>query len=358
MLSIDRVVRKSLSKRVTRAAVNIERHSATRLAVFNHKGGVGKTTLTVNIAAALAALGNNVLLVDADPQCNLTSYVIDDTVVDDLLDKSDSPSGQTLWSGLKPIVEATGELRAIKAVSLSTKRLHLLPGDVRLSEFEAELNGMWAECFQRKLKGFRGTTALSSLINQVVDRERIDFVMYDSGPNIGALTRIVLLDCDYFIVPAACDLFSVRALKTLGHTLSNWIRDWDTISRLAPDGLYLLPGKPKFLGYIPQRFRVYRGQVIAGQSRYLIEIEKHIFSDIVTELRRIDPTLAAGPPSSFRLGQVKDYGQLVPASQQQGVPFKDVDSGKANQARDADATFTAIATKIISRTKPTTLSHR
>src|SRR5437660_8836357 len=122
------------------------RNRAPRLAIFNHKGGVGKTTLTVNIAAAFAALGKKVLLVDADPQCNLTSYVIDDAVVDDLLDKSDTPSGATLWSAVKPIVEATGEPKHIKAIELSTPKLYLLPGDLRLSDFEAELTQMWAEC--------------------------------------------------------------------------------------------------------------------------------------------------------------------------------------------------------------------
>ena len=95
-------------------------------------------------------------------------------------------------------------------------------------------------------------------------------------------------------------------------TLSTWIRDWDTIARLSPDQIYLLPGKPKFLGYIPQRFRVYRGQVIAGQAGYLVDIDKHIFSDVVSVLRNIDPTLASGSVTSFRLGQVKDYVQLDP----------------------------------------------
>jgi len=323
---------------------------ACRLAIFNHKGGVGKTTLTVNIAAALAALGKRVLLVDADPQCNLTSYLVEDSVVDDLLDKSDSTSGKTLWSALKPVVEATGDARTIEPIELSVPRLFLLPGDVQLSEFEVELNQMWSECFQRKLKGFRGTAALSCLIDEVVEQKKIDFVFYDSGPNIGALSRIVLLDCDYFIVPAACDLFSVRAMKTLGHSLVNWITDWTTISRLAPDGVYLLPGEPKFLGYIPQRFRVYRGEVVSGQIDYLIQIEKHVFSDIVTPLKKVDSKLVAVPPNQFKLGQVKDYGSLAPASQRQGVPFKDVYQGSPGQAEDAHKAFSVIAQKIINRT--------
>ncbi|MYB36323.1 MAG: ParA family protein [Gammaproteobacteria bacterium] len=49
-----------------------------RITIFNHKGGVGKTTLTVNIASAIAAQGKSVLLVDSDPQCNLTSYLLAD----------------------------------------------------------------------------------------------------------------------------------------------------------------------------------------------------------------------------------------------------------------------------------------
>ena len=84
------------------------RHPSKRVALYNHKGGVGKTTLTVNIASALAKAGKRVLLVDADPQCNLTSYLVESAVVDSWLDSSDSESGITIWSAIKPVVEATG----------------------------------------------------------------------------------------------------------------------------------------------------------------------------------------------------------------------------------------------------------
>ena len=127
-------------------------------ALMNMKGGVGKTTLTVNIAAALAEQGSRVLLVDSDPQCNLTSYLIEDKVVDELLDKSDKASGRTLWTALKPIVEASGGVSEIEPYERGG--LFLLPGDIRLSEFESVLNDFWGDCVQRKVRGFRGTSDL------------------------------------------------------------------------------------------------------------------------------------------------------------------------------------------------------
>ena len=322
------------------------RFAAPRIAIFNHKGGVGKTTLTVNIAAALGELGKTVLLVDSDPQCNLTACLVEEEVVDDLLQKSDTEEGTTLWSSMKPIVDATGAYTIHKPYE-RLKNVELVPGDLQLSAFEQELGDAWSECYQRKPRGFRATSALSSLVNDLVGLWGYDFVFYDAGPNIGPLNRVILLDCDYFIVPAACDLFSIRALKTLGKTLKTWIRDWNTLVDLAPDNLDLLPGHPAFLGYIPQRFKVYGSAPASSYAKYLPKIEQHVQSDLVNVLKKIDPKLV---PYPTELASIKEFGSLSAASQREGQPMWTTSAGTPAQREEVRSVFLEAAQRIIDRT--------
>ena len=149
----------------------------------------------MNLAATLARSGRRVLLVDSDPQCNLTSYLIEDEVVDELLDKADSPNGQTIWSGVQPVAEALGGFKAVRPLETGIKNLFLIPGDIRLSEFETDLAEFWAQCLQRKPKGFRGTTAISELVGYIVDRLKIDrqFVAeLDRSANAGVIIQAIV----------------------------------------------------------------------------------------------------------------------------------------------------------------------
>ncbi len=299
----------------------------------------------MNLGAALAARGHRVLLIDSDPQCNLTSYLVDGEVVDDLLDQSDGSDGQTVWSAVKPVSEALGGIKVVEPIEPGIEGMSLVPGDIRLSEFEGDLNDFWGLCLQRKARGFRGTTAISDLVSALCTNDEFDFVLYDSGPNIGPLNRAILLDCDEFIVPMACDLFSLRALKTLGRTLVNWISSWETIGDLAPAGTSLLPGKPVFLGYIPEGFRTYGGAVTQQHSHFLAQMDKEIQSQIVSLLRTIDPALVS-PRGSLRLGEVKNFGALVPASQREGSPLYAVHAGSQEQRNEAEAALSFIAKAI------------
>lgn len=300
----------------------------------------------MNIAAALSQMGRRVLLVDSDPQCNLTSYLIAEEVVDDLLDNADSAGGRTVWSSLRPVSEATGGVSAAVPIETGLKNVFLIPGDIRLSEFESDLGEFWGQCLQRKMRGFRGTTALSELVNAVSKHIKADYVFYDCGPNIGPLNRAVLLDCDYFVVPVACDLFSLRALKTVGRTIVGWIDSWSSISELAPEGTYLLPGRPVFLGYVPQGFKIYGGVVARAHSQFLSRIEREIQTQVVNSLTAFDPDLAPGRPRDFKLGEIKNYSSLVPASQDSGLPIYEVSAGSPLQREQARSALLKLATRI------------
>jgi len=218
-----------------------------------------------------------------------------------------------------------------------------------MSDFESELTDFWSQSIQRRLRGYRGMAAISLLVNDICYDFGVEFVFYDCGPNIGPLNRAVLLDCDYFIVAAACDQFSVRALKTLGRTLATWIEDWQAISDLAPEQTYILPGRPKFLGYIPQRFRVYGGSVTGRDSRYLAEIQRRAQSEIAAVLRQVDSTLAPIRSAELKLGEVRDLHGMVGESQRQSQPISQV-SGFSNKRRqEARFIFESIAKSIISK---------
>ena len=319
-----------------------------RITIYNHKGGVGKTTLTVNIAFALSSLGKSVLLVDSDPQCNLTSYLLPDDVVDDLLDHSNNRDGKTIWSAVKPVIDSTGSVRLVDLTEI--EEVALLPGDIRLSEFEEFLGDAWADGFKRRMGGLRATSAISYLISNLGDQRGFDFVFYDTGPNIGPLNRVLLLDSDFFIVPVACDLFSTRALSTLGQTIRKWIIEAETIDAIAPDGAMALKGRPEFLGYIPQRFKVYGQDMTLEANSYHKEIRKRVYKDISSVLRKIDKSLAPARSVSPMVGRVRDLASVVQIAQRQGVPIWDCKTSNTKLKESARKSFFDIAEHIMHAT--------
>jgi cellulose biosynthesis protein BcsQ len=210
--------------------------SMKTIALFNHKGGVGKTTLTVNVADALADLGLKILLIDADPQCNLTSFYLEEGQLDKLLSASDADGGGTIWSAIKPVVDGKGPIKEIEPFIADKGRdkLLLCAGDVLLADYEEELPTAWTGSFARKTRDYDVMCALSRAVRGLGKKHDVDIILYDVGPNVGALNRTIILDCDYFATPVAADLFSLRALATVGRSLGRWIRDWKPYGNSLP----------------------------------------------------------------------------------------------------------------------------
>jgi cellulose biosynthesis protein BcsQ len=325
------------------------------LALFNHKGGVGKTTLAVNIADALVDLGLRILLIDADPQCNLTSFFLKENQLDKLLSESHAAKGGTLWSAIKPVVEGKGPIKAISSFQVR-KNLLLLAGDVLLADYEEELPSAWTGSFARKTRDYDVMCALSSAVRSAGDQYKADLVIYDVGPNVGALNRAIILDSNYFVTPVAADLFSLRALATVGRSLGRWIQDWQTVRNLASpeDQRRLLHGLPEYLGYVTSAYKVSSGRVATRPHEYWEKkIAPRVRDCIVDVLRKTYPQLV--PHATHRIAAIKDFHSLAPQAQTIGVAIGKlkghVNPGYYPQVEEAADEFRELAQELLRRMK-------
>jgi cellulose biosynthesis protein BcsQ len=173
---------------------------------FNNKGGVGKSTYAYHMAYMLERQGSRVLMVDLDPQCNLTAHVCTDDEIEEIWDGVHC----SVYHAVQPLTSGAGDIIHIKPHQVGDRGVYLLPGDLLLSDFESFLAESWVQVLARQERGFRSLSAIYRLIKETEDSYDIDYTIIDVGPNFGSLNRAVMLGCDSFFVPMIPDLFSLR----------------------------------------------------------------------------------------------------------------------------------------------------
>lgn len=163
------------------------------IAIANQKGGVGKTTTAVNLAAALAVLEKKILLVDADPQANATSGVGIDVKSKKL--------------GTYQLLEHTATAEE-SIIPTSTPNMDLIPSHIDLVATEIEL-------VDKKDREYMLKKALEPVDN------KYDYIIIDCAPSLGLITLNALAAADSLIIPIQCEYFALEGLGKLLNTIKS-----------------------------------------------------------------------------------------------------------------------------------------
>ena len=301
---------------------------AKRIALFNHKGGVSKTTTTFNLGWMLASKGKKVILVDADPQCNLTGIVLGFTGITEFEQFYEKKAN--LRDGIAPAFESRPTLiQAVECIRVKgQKDLFLLPGHIRLSEYEVTLG------IAQELSGSIQTLqnlpgSISHLLEKTAKKFNADYVLIDTNPGLSSINQNLLMTSDFFIVPTNPDFFSVMAIESLATILPKW-HTWAEKARtlsVLTTATYPFPKvTPKFLGIIVQNYRPRDGAPTAGFQKWIDEVNETVSSKLVSELRKIGmilPDQVYGKESveaEFCLATIPNFNTLIAKSQEHQTP--------------------------------------
>ncbi|EGM68694.1 ParA family protein [Shewanella sp. HN-41] len=317
-----------------------------KIAFFNNKGGVGKTTFAFHIGYMLEKLGKRVLFVDLDPQCNLTAHILNDEEID----KVWSDSGSSIYDAVEPIISGSGDVKFFSPHKLENRDVWLYAGDLLLSDYEGLLSEAWTQVLAGQERGYRASSAITRLVNLASSDLDIDYVIFDVGPNFGALNRAVLLDCDNIFVPMVPDLFSLRGSQNLGRVLSEWIRVYSDAMRRVGDLQFDVPhGKPKFSGYVLQQFNNYRNRKTKAWDRWGQQVPEYINKYVVIPLG----TSGVLKLANYQLGEFKNYHSLIPMAQDAQKPIYELTSqdgvvgGHHEYVKNCNNEFRELALKFI-----------
>jgi cellulose biosynthesis protein BcsQ len=302
-----------------------------KIALFNHKGGVSKTTTTFNLGWMLAEKGKRVILVDTDPQCNLTGMALkQETEGDEARIENIYNTHSNIKTGLAPAFESQPRaIEGVDCISINGQEgLFLLPGHVGFGEYEVTL-GIAQELSGsiQTLKNLPG--AISDLLEKTAIKFNADYILIDMSPSLGSINQNLLMVSDFFLVPTTADFFSVMAIDSLARILPKWCA-WARMASANPilrEATYPFPEfRLKFLGTIVQNYRIIRGKETTAFQTWIEKIERTVTNSLKPILEKNNLLLPnqlyteQGMNGSFTMTKISNFNSLIARSQEHCTP--------------------------------------
>lgn len=291
----------------------------------NNKGGVGKTTLAFNCAMSFAKQGYKTVLIDLDPQCNLSRLAMGDNQYEKTLFSSIE---KDIYDVLKGIIEGGSDIDLnipFIQVPKSDGNLSLMKGNVNLSLYENLLVTAYGQAAAGQQIGYFQTSAIDRFLREKGLNSEIDIFVIDTSPSLSLLNQIIFLGSDYFVVPMMPDAFSVQGIENLGSMFEKWKQNWKVTGKALSgntESKFVLSGDGLFIGYIVNSYNVYGKQPIKDHRHWIEEIprkvkvylsEKHGRNGLV-EMSWKSP-----------LAEIQDYGRIPAKCQEVGSAIFDLD---------------------------------
>ena len=300
------------------------------IAMFNHKGGVSKTTSTFHLGWMLAEQGAPVLLVDADPQCNLSGLIMDFGGPDRFEQFYIDDPQRNIMAGLSPAFESKPQLiEPMDPVPVEgCPNLYLMPGHLRLSEYETTLS--MAHEFSASLLPLKNVPgSIYQLFEATAAKIGAEIVVVDMNPSLSAINQNILMTASYFIIPTSPDYFSVMALNSLAAVLPRWAQWYRTAlaNPVLKESVYKLPdSSPKLLGTIIQNYRPRDNRPTSAFLPWIDKIQETVRGSLGDALRAASmayPVETYGESlmkNGLTLAMIPNFNSLVASSQAKRKP--------------------------------------
>ncbi len=296
-----------------------------KLLFANNKGGVGKTTLAFNCAVSFAKQGYKTVLVDLDPQCNLSRLAMGDNQYEKTLF---STAEKDIHDVLKGVIEGGSDIDLgvpFLPVPNSEGNLFLMKGSVYLSLYENILVTAYGQAAAGQQLGYFQTSAIDRFLRAKGLSDEIDIFIIDTSPSLSLLNQIIFLGSDYFVVPMMPDAFSVQGIENLGSMFERWKQNWKVTGKALSgntENKFVLSGDGLFIGYIVNSYNVYGRQPIKDHRHWMEELPKKV-KNYLSEKHGRNGLVEKSWKEP--LAVIQDYGRIPAKCQEIGVAIFDLD---------------------------------